>query len=130
MEAFRADGTSPPRKTAGTNADDPRLWELNSDDTILRGRIVVVDDCLTNLLLLTRLLKREGHVVSTATDGDQALDLVTREQPDLVIMDVMMPGRDGLETCRLLKRQASTRLIPIVLVTALNDSHHQIRGLH
>jgi cyclic di-GMP phosphodiesterase len=93
------------------------------------GRIVVVDDSPSNVLLMVRLLEREGHLVWTADNGDDALDLIAREQPDLVLMDVMMPNRDGFDTCRLLKRRASTRLIPVVLVTALQDSVNKIRGL-
>ena len=94
-----------------------------------RGRVIIVDDCPTNVLLLTRQLARDGYLVSTAANGDEALDLIEREQPDLVLMDVMMPGRDGFETCRALKQNASTRLIPVVLVTSLRDSSDKVRGL-
>jgi len=93
------------------------------------GRIVVVDDEPANLRLLTRQLVRDGHAVLTATNGDEALDLIVREQPDLVLMDVVMPRRDGFETCRALKHSAATRLIPVVLVTALSDSRDKVRGL-
>jgi putative two-component system response regulator len=93
------------------------------------GRIVVVDDEPANLRLLTRQLVRDGHAVLTATNGDEALDLIVREQPDLVLMDVVMPRRDGFETCRALKQSASTRLIPVVIVTALSDSRDKVRGL-
>src|SRR5262245_64666990 len=94
-----------------------------------RGRVIVVDDEPANVRLLTRQLARDGHVVLAATNGDEALDLIAREQPDLVLMDVVMPRRDGYETCRALKENASTRLIPIVLVTALSDSADKVRGL-
>src|SRR5262245_64401437 len=94
-----------------------------------RGRVIVVDDEPANVRLLTRQLARDGHVVLAATNGDEALALIAREQPDLVLMDVMMPRRDGYETCRALKENASTRLIPIVLVTALSDSADKVRGL-
>ena len=94
-----------------------------------RGRIIVVDDEPANVRLLTRQLARDGHVVLAATNGDEALDLIAREQPDLVLMDVVMPRRDGYETCRALKENASTRLIPIVLVTSLSDSADKVRGL-
>jgi cyclic di-GMP phosphodiesterase len=94
-----------------------------------RGRIIVVDDEPANVRLLTRQLARDGHVVLAATNGDEALDLIAREQPDLVLMDVVMPRRDGYETCRALKENPSTRLIPIVLVTSLSDSADKVRGL-
>jgi putative two-component system response regulator len=93
------------------------------------GRIVVVDDEPANLRLLTRQLVRDGHAVLTATNGDEALDLIVREQPDLVLLDVVMPRRNGFETCRALKQSAATRLIPVVLVTALSDSRDKVRGL-
>lgn len=95
----------------------------------LCGRIVVVDDCPINVHFLSRLLARDGHAVRTASNGEEALEVIAREQPDLVLMDVLMPRRDGFETCRALKQQASTRLIPVVLVTALQDSRDKIQGL-
>ena len=60
-----------------------------------RGRVIVVDDEPANVRLLTRQLARDGHVVLAATNGDEALYLIAREQPDLVILDVVMPRRDG-----------------------------------
>ena len=93
------------------------------------GRIVVVDDEPANLRLLTRQLVRDGHAVLTATNGDEALDLIAREQPDLVLLDVVMPRRNGFETCRALKQSASTRLIPVVIVTALSEWSRRLRRL-
>lgn len=93
------------------------------------GTILVVDDIESNLRLLDRLLTRDGHHVVTAHDGHEALAMVGRQHPDLIIMDVMMPGLNGFETCRQLKSAPVTRLIPVVLVTALQDSGDRIRGL-
>lgn len=93
------------------------------------GRILVVDDLATNRDQLTALLKQEGHSVYVARDGAEALDVVAREQPDLVLLDVMMPKMNGFEACRELKRQTSTCLIPVVLVTALQDSGDKLRGI-
>jgi putative two-component system response regulator len=93
------------------------------------GTILIVDDLESSANLLGRLLERDGHRVCYARDGQEALDVVDRRQPDLVLMDVIMPTLDGLETCRRLKSDAATRLIPVVLVTALNDSRDKIRGL-
>ena len=89
----------------------------------------MVDDHAGNRRLLTRMLERGGHVVLTAADGSEALGVVSREHPDLVLLDVMMPRLNGFDTCRELKRQASTRLIPVVLLTALRDSKDRIRGI-
>ena len=93
------------------------------------GAILVVDDVDSNARLLERLLVRDGHHVRIAKDGAEALSVVGRERPDLVLMDVMMPTLDGFETCRRLKADAATRLIPVVLVTALQESCDRIRGL-
>ena len=77
-----------------------------------RGRVIVVDDEPANVRLLTRQLARDGHVVLAATNGDEALDLIAREQPDLVLMDVVMPRRDGYETCRALKENRLHSIYP------------------
>src|SRR5256885_8501107 len=93
------------------------------------GRILVVDDLDANRQLLTRLLVRDGHLVFTASSGAQALDLVAREQPDLVLLDVVMPHMSGFDVCRELKGETATRLIPVVLVTALGGTRERIEGL-
>jgi putative two-component system response regulator len=93
------------------------------------GRIIVADDMEANLDLLSRLLARDGHEVARARNGDEALALIAREPPDLILLDVMMPGRTGLEVCRLVKADEATRLIPVVLITALQDSQDRIRGI-
>jgi putative two-component system response regulator len=120
--------TSPDHgKAAGIDGDHAAARSIPKDTD--PGRVIIVDDCPANLRLLTRQLADDGYVVHTATNGDEALDLIAREQPDVVLMDVMMPRRDGYETCRALKQSASTRLIPVVLVTALRDSRDKVRGL-
>src|SRR5205807_8683339 len=93
------------------------------------GTILVVDYLASNARLLERLLTRVGHTVRLAHDGREALDMVARDQPDLVLMDVLMPTLDGFETCRRLKGDPVTCLVPVVLVTALQDSSDRIRGL-
>jgi putative two-component system response regulator len=110
-----------------TSPEDGRAMGSNGDTP--GSHVIIVDDCPTNVRLLTQQLAHEGYIVHTASNGDEALDLIAREQPDLVLMDVMMPGRDGFETCRALKQSASTRLIPVVLVTSLSDSRDKVRGL-
>ena len=90
---------------------------------------LVVDDIEANARLLERFLAREGHRVLFARDGDEALELVRRDHPDLVLMDVVMPTLDGFETCRRLKSDPSTRLVPVVLVTALQSSGDRVKGL-
>lgn len=119
---------------SGTQSSDPPRNDAPlvgplSEEAPLQGTILVVDDSPVNAYLLTRLLVRDGHSVRTASNGEEALEIVAQDPPDLVLMDVMMPRKDGFETCRTLKRQAATRLIPVVLVTSLQDTRNRIRGL-
>ncbi len=93
------------------------------------GRVLVVEDSPANLALIERLLTREGYSVLTASDGVEALPIVERDKPDLVISDVRMPRRNGYDLCRAIKSQATTRFIPVVLVTALSSTHERIAGL-
>lgn len=95
----------------------------------MTGTILVVDDNATNRTLLEELLSAQGYKVITAADGQQALRQFARVKPDLVLLDVMMPGLDGFEVCRRLKNNAETRLTPVVLVTALSATEHRVRGI-
>src|SRR5262245_40041411 len=93
------------------------------------GTILVVDDLESNERLFERMLRRDGQSVRVAHDVREALEFVSAEHPDLVLMDVMMPTLDGFETCRRLKSDPATCLVPVVLVTALGDPRDRIRGL-
>jgi len=93
------------------------------------GRILVVDDMEANRRLIASFLMRDGYHVRFAEDGQAALDIIARDQPDLVLMDVMMPRLNGFDACHALKQNPATRLIPVVLITALQDSEDRIRGL-
>jgi len=95
----------------------------------MTARILVVDDVEANVRLLEAKLTIEYYDVLTCGDGPTALELAASEQPDIILLDVMMPGMDGFETCRRLKAEASTRHIPVVLVTALDGREDRIRGL-
>lgn len=93
------------------------------------GKILVVDDESQNVEVLRRLMTRRGYDVITALDGESALRSVLNDRPDLVLLDVNMPGIDGIEVCRRLKSDPKTRLIPVVLITALTASEDRIRGI-
>ena len=84
----------------------------------MSARILVVDDIEANVRLLEAKLTAEYYDVLTASDGPTALAIAAKEKPDIVLLDVMMPGMDGFETCRRLKADPVTRHIPVVLVTA------------
>jgi cyclic di-GMP phosphodiesterase len=93
------------------------------------ARVLVVDDVEANRALVTALLTRDGYRVEAVATGDAALDSVRRDPPDLVLLDVMMPAPNGFDVCRVLKDDAATRLIPVVLITALQHSEARIHGL-
>jgi two-component system cell cycle response regulator len=95
----------------------------------MTGRILVVDDIEANVRLLQAKLQAEYYDVLTASDGATALAMAASERPDLVLLDVMMPGMDGFEVCQRLKDDAATRHIPVVLVTALDGRADRITGL-
>jgi len=95
----------------------------------MSARILVVDDNKLNVKLLAAKLAKDYYFVSTAENGQEAIDVVKREMPDIVLLDVMMPVMDGFEACRILKADPATRHIPIVMVTALSDVSDRVRGL-
>jgi putative two-component system response regulator len=101
-----------------------------SDPVRSAGKILVVDDQSTEVDLLKLLLNREGYAVVTASDGRQALEMVEREHPDLVLLDVVMPELTGFEVCQQIKQNKATRLTPVVLITVLADSQDRITGIN
>jgi two-component system cell cycle response regulator len=93
------------------------------------ARVLVVDDLVPNVKLLSAKLQAEYFDVMTASSGPEALQKIAESPPDLVLLDVMMPGMDGFEVCRRLKSDPKTTHIPIVMITALSDSENRVRGL-
>ncbi|MGD1937200.1 MAG: response regulator [Cyanophyceae cyanobacterium] len=93
------------------------------------GLVLIVDDNPTNLGVLSDVLARAGWEVSVAKSGQKALDRCQLIQPDLILLDVMMPGIDGFETCIRLKDDAHTQDIPVIFMTALSDVENKVRGL-
>ncbi len=91
--------------------------------------ILVADDDPFNLKLLTELCESTGYRVHTAADGAAVLDLVARERPDLILLDVTMPRMDGFEVCRVLKSDPHLRGIAVILVTAIQDVDGRLRGI-
>jgi diguanylate cyclase (GGDEF)-like protein len=99
------------------------------NDTVpQRPRILVVDDDPSVVELLRKFLEQEFDV-SVAAHGEQAIELCRANPPDLVLLDVMMPGPDGYEVCRRLKADPMTRHVPVIFVTARNEIEEEIRGL-
>jgi two-component system cell cycle response regulator len=95
----------------------------------MTARVLVVDDILSSVKLLEAKLTAEYFEVVTAGNGEQALTKVAAEMPDIVLLDVMMPGMDGFEVCRRIKANAKTAHIPVVMVTALDQPTDRVTGL-
>ncbi|CAN5497191.1 PleD family two-component system response regulator [Phenylobacterium sp. 20VBR1] len=95
----------------------------------MTARILVVDDIEANVRLLEAKLSAEYYEVLIAYDGPTALAIAAKEKPDIVLLDVMMPGMDGFQVCRRLKDDPETRHVPVVLVTALDGRADRIAGL-
>src|SRR2546426_2747818 len=95
----------------------------------MTGRVLVVDDILANVKLLEARLSAEYFDVLTAYSGPEALELLRTERVDVVLLDVMMPAMDGFEVCRRIKNSARTMHVPVIMVTALDQTSDKVQGL-
>jgi two-component system, sensor histidine kinase and response regulator len=111
--------------------DGPPPWPGPAKDSVPAGagRVLVVDDDDASRLLLADWLAAYGHQVSTAVDGPEALLAVEREIPDVIVLDVTMPGMDGFAVCERLKSNPRTAVIPVLLLTALHEREDRLRGM-
>ncbi len=94
------------------------------------GLILVVDDTITNLEIISYLLKNAGFETITAVNGDKALKTVQEKEPDLILLDLMMPGMNGFDTCKKLKENPETSDIPVIFMTAIADTESKVKGLN
>lgn len=94
-----------------------------------RGVVLVVDDQMQNIQVVGTVLTREGYEVIPATSGAQALQRIAARMPDLVLLDVVMPGMDGFSVCKRLRETPDTENLPIIFVSAANDAETVVRGL-
>ncbi|SMP64517.1 response regulator [Noviherbaspirillum suwonense] len=90
--------------------------------------VLIVDDVPENLAVLSDALDEAGHTVLVATDGASALERLLLVMPDLILLDAVMPGIDGFETCRRMKLMDSARDVPVVFMTGLTETEHVVRG--
>src|SRR3954468_16514828 len=95
----------------------------------MSARILVVDDVPANVKLLEARLSAEYFDVLTAANGAEALDICSRSEWDIILLEVMMPALDGFQLCRRLKSNPATHFIPVVIVTALDSPSDRVRGL-
>ncbi len=101
---------------------------MNSSTTHSKGTVLIVDDTPANLAVLSDLLSEAGFRVLVATDGISALEQIKFLKPDIILLDVMMPGIDGFETCHRLKNSPETASIPIIFMTGLSELDDLLRG--
>lgn len=97
-------------------------------NTLKNSTVLVVDDNPTNLAVLFDYLNSYGLTVLVAEDGESAFELVSDRKPDLILLDIWMPGMNGFEVCKKLKQDTSTRSIPIIFISALTDTTGKLRG--
>jgi putative two-component system response regulator len=105
---------------------------LHPADAVVPRRaqnVLVVDDKLETVLLLRELLTSRGYRVITAGNADEAQQALRDERPDLILLDVIMPGKSGYDLCREIKADPHTRLIPVIMITGLSDRDDRIRGI-
>src|ERR1700746_2591153 len=122
----------PSRTVPQTTAKDAAASYQRMGNLLLHRRaprILVVDDQPSIAGLMSQLLTMRGYDVTTAASAEQAEAEVRKQLPDLILSDVMMPGKSGYEFCRGLKENPTTRLIPFVLITGLSDSSDKVRGI-
>jgi DNA-binding response OmpR family regulator len=91
-------------------------------------RLLAIDDTAENLQVVSAILRGAGYAVSVARSGEQGLDIARRAAPDLILLDLVMPGWDGFETCARLKAEVSLREIPVVFLTASQESADVVKG--
>jgi len=96
----------------------------------LEGTILIVDDMAENVTLLSRILANQGYIVQTADNGAQAIDYARTASPDLILLDINMPGMDGFETCVRLKQDERTRDIPVIFISALDAVEEKVKAFH
>jgi len=94
-----------------------------------KAKVLVVDDTPHNVKLLADLLGVKGYAVATAVNGEEALAKIATEKPDLVLLDIMMPGLSGYDVCRRIRADAQTALLPVVLVTSLDPQQERVNGI-
>lgn len=92
--------------------------------------ILIVDDNLTNLQVTAKLLKDEGYLISLAQSGHAALIQLDQQKPDLILLDIMMPEMDGLEVCRIIKKNDDLKDIPVIFLTAKNETEDLLEGFN
>jgi PleD family two-component response regulator len=98
------------------------------DTNIQRGKILIVDDTPSMIYMVKTVLEKEGYEIIVATTGEKGITRAEKTEPDLILLDVLMPGMDGFETCRRLKAEERTREIPVIFMTGLSAIETKVAG--
>jgi len=106
-----------------------RRQERRATENATEKQVLVVDDFVENTRILQAFLGTKGYAVTCASSGQEALDRVASEPPDIILLDLIMPGMDGFEVCQRLKQSPDTRHIPVIIVTGLHEREANIRAL-
>lgn len=106
--------------------DDELKTHLSLD--LLNCSIMIVDDRVENLKLLSAHLKKFNFQIYIAKSGEEALSILAEVTPDLILLDIMMPGIDGYEVCKRLKKSETLREIPVIFLTAMNETINEVKG--
>src|SRR5438309_4367772 len=93
------------------------------------AKVLVVDDTPLNIKLLGDLLAVKGYSVTTAANGEEALKRLAADTPDIVLLDVMMPGLSGYDVCRRIRADPATALLPVVMITSLDPQQERVHGI-
>ena len=95
----------------------------------MKYTVLIVDDDEKNVRLIRLILSKEEYQVVSACSGSEALEMVDEKRPDIILLDIMMPGIDGFEVCKRLKADEQTRHLPVIMVTALQEKEDRIRAM-
>ncbi len=102
---------------------------MSQNESPTSARVLIVDDDENTLEILRRWLAKEGYTTVSAADGQQCLDALAKEEFDIVLLDVMMPGVDGMQVCERMRANPEWRTIPVILLTAKDDMETRTRGM-
>jgi len=130
IELLKHDGTASNLEISrklGISEEDVKKRIGNLSET--RPKVLIVDDEMDSLLPLKRSLEIENYIVVEALNGQEALNVVKNEIPDIILLDIMLPGMDGYEVCSRLKNNALTKNIPIIMLTARDNVKERVKGL-
>ena len=101
---------------------------MNEENQSLTPTVLIVDDNSTNIKVIAITLRSQDYKLVIATNGNNAVEMVEKTRPDLVLLDIMMPGMDGYEVCKIIKSKKENENIPVLFLTALDEKENLVKG--